>query len=305
MTIVTDTWRQLVQRRLWPVALLLLGALVAVPFFLSKSPEPAPVATAPATGNAKASAASADPIVSMVSDEDGAATRRSLGTRHNPFAASGPKKKVKKEKAVKTSDTGSQPAEGTSGEAPSSGGGIPAPTTPPAPAAPTKTIPAYSIDVRFGSSSDSELPRRTVERDEALPNEDEPVLVYLGVKNGGKTAVFMLSEGLTATGDGTCTPKETCETIELQAGETEFFDLQGDENTQYQLDVVKIHKHATKVPATDDASGLGTGSGTTGSSITGATASLKAGRRAVRAHVSRSGPLPYVYDRRSGTLRRR
>ena len=42
MTAVTNLWRQLVQRRLWPVAILLIAALVAVPLMLAKDPEPAP-----------------------------------------------------------------------------------------------------------------------------------------------------------------------------------------------------------------------------------------------------------------------
>ena len=41
MSIVTDTWRQLVRRRLWPVAVLLVAALAAVPLLLAKDPEPA------------------------------------------------------------------------------------------------------------------------------------------------------------------------------------------------------------------------------------------------------------------------
>jgi hypothetical protein len=91
MKLLTDAWRQLVQRRLWPVALLLLGALVAVPFVLGKSPEPVAPAPAPAAGNVNASAASADPIVSMASAEDSSSTRRSLGACHNPFVSSAPK----------------------------------------------------------------------------------------------------------------------------------------------------------------------------------------------------------------------
>jgi hypothetical protein len=298
MKIVTDTWRQLVQRRLWPVALLLLGALVAVPFVLAKPAEPSPQAALPANG-VKASAASADPIVSLVSDEDAPEARRSLGVRHDPFASSAPKVKTKHTKTSSADKT-------TSTEQPSSSstpttGGTPVSTTPTTPKPATKTIPAYSIDVRFGGSSDGELPRQTLQRNEALPNEDEPILVYMGVKDGGKTAVFMLSEGLKPTGDGVCTPKDTCETIELKAGETEFFDLEGDaDGTQYQLDVVKIHKHATKVAATDTSS---SGSGTTSPSA--GTASLKAGQRALRVRAATSGPLPYRFDPASGTLRRR
>ena len=42
VSILNDTWRFLVQRRLWPVAILLLAAAVAVPMLLSEDPAPAP-----------------------------------------------------------------------------------------------------------------------------------------------------------------------------------------------------------------------------------------------------------------------
>jgi hypothetical protein len=278
MKLLTDTWRQLVQRRLWPVALLLLGALVAVPFVLGKSPEPVAPAAAPAAGNVNASAASADPIVSMVSAEDSSSTRRSLGTRHNPFASSAPKRKAKKSK---TSDAPKPEETPVADGAPAgSGGGTSAPTTPTAPAAPTTTVPAGSIVVRFGADAGGELPRKTLERNEALEDSDGPMLVFTGLKNNGKTAVFMVREGLKADGDGTCTPKVSCETIELKVGETEFFSYEGDvDGTQFELDLVKIYRHDTKVPDTGEDSsstGFGTGSGSTSSGAT--TASLKARR---------------------------
>jgi hypothetical protein len=280
MKLLTDTWRQLVQRRLWPVALLLLGALVAVPFVLAKSPEPAPVATAPAAPAAagvKASAASADPIVSMVSDEDSASARRSLGPRHNPFASSAPKHKAKK---TESSDA-PKPEETPSAEAPAtgSGGGSPAPTTPTVPAEPTTTVPAGSIAVRWGASDGTELPRTTLQRDEELPGDSG--IVFTGLKNNGKTAVFMLGDGVKAEGDGTCNPKATCETIELNVGETEFFEWEGDvDATQFELDLVKIYKHDTKVPASESDSSSSTGFGTGSDSTSGGatTASLKARR---------------------------
>ena len=50
MSVITDTWRQLVRRRLWPVAALLVAALAAVPFLLAKDPEPAPVASPASEG---------------------------------------------------------------------------------------------------------------------------------------------------------------------------------------------------------------------------------------------------------------
>jgi hypothetical protein len=277
MKLLTDTWRQLVQRRLWPVAVLLLGALVAVPFVLGKSPEPAPVATAPvAPAGAKASAASADPIVSMVSSEDSATTRRSLGDRHNPFASSAPKHKAKKSETPKTQ----KPPETTSGDPPAtgSGGGTSAPTPPTVPAQPTTTVPAGSIAVRWGATDGSDLPLLRLGRGEALP--EDAGIVFTGLKDHGKTAVFMLGEGLKADGDCTCVPKETCETIELKVGETEFFEYEGDvDNTQFELDLVKTYTHDTKVPATGEGSsstGFDTDSGSTSSGATAA--SLKARR---------------------------
>lgn len=283
MKLLTDTWRQLVQRRLWPVALLLLGALVAVPFVLGKS-EPAPVAAvpaAPAAGGVKANAASADPIVSMVSDEDSASTRRSLGTRHNPFAPSAPKRKAKKTKSTTSTAAATTDQTTSGGDAPAgSGGGTSAPTTPTVPAQPTKTVPAHSIVVRWGAADGFDLPRTTLQIDDPLPDSQDPALVYTGVKDGGKTAVFMLSDGLKADGDGTCVPKASCETIELKAGDTEFFEYEGDpDSTQFELDVVKIYQHATKVPATDESSSTGSSTGSTSTPGTATASSLKAGLR--------------------------
>jgi hypothetical protein len=272
MKLLTDTWRQLVQRRLWPVALLLLGALVAVPFLLGKDPAPAPAATAPApaaAGAVKATAAGADPIVAMVSDDEKPATRRSLGTRHNPFASSAPKKKLKKAKA-KSETAQSEPSTDTSQDASSGAGagsgGASAPTTPSVPKPPTVSVPAQSIVVRFGSSSGEDLPKTRLARNEALSTDDDtPVVVYLGAKNNGKTAIFMVSEGVKPVGDGKCVPEETCEKLELNVGETEFFQL-GD--SEWEVDLVKIYKHATKVPA-DESTSSASGTGSSDSSVIG------------------------------------
>ena len=51
MSVVTSTWHQLVHRRLWPVAVVLLVALVAIPVVLARDPEAAEVpAPAPVGG---------------------------------------------------------------------------------------------------------------------------------------------------------------------------------------------------------------------------------------------------------------
>jgi hypothetical protein len=83
MNVLTDTWRGLVERRLWPVALLLLGAALALPVVLGKSAEEAPPATPVA-----AEAAGDDPsqsIVTLAAAEQREAGRDVVGVRKDPF----------------------------------------------------------------------------------------------------------------------------------------------------------------------------------------------------------------------------
>ena len=85
MTLITDTWRQLVERRLWPIALLLVAALVAVPVLLASNPAPAP---APATTTASTSSddplAASKPIVAQATSFDDS-SRHVLGAPKDPF----------------------------------------------------------------------------------------------------------------------------------------------------------------------------------------------------------------------------
>ena len=87
MTVFNDTWRFLVQRQLWPVAILLIAAAAAVPMLLAKEP------AAPA-GPAAAAAVKSDEDVrarrpSRSSPPPATATaagrRHVLGSPKNPF----------------------------------------------------------------------------------------------------------------------------------------------------------------------------------------------------------------------------
>lgn len=266
MNLITDTWRGLVQRKLWPVALLLLAALVAVPFTLAKQPEVEPV-PANAVANADeglpatyVTAAGAD----EEADEDGAEKRRrTLGAPKDPFEPAPLPKAKKKQSAKKPAKSASKKTESTStkSDSKSSGstgggdGGASTPTAPsvtPTPTATPTPPPANSIRVRFtrvqetgGSGETEEAPAATVQRLEVLPDEENPVLAYHGLKDGGKVAVFELSGNVTVEGDGTCEPTpENCQYLELRAGETAFVtvaDTGEDTDAQYQLDLLKIN----------------------------------------------------------------
>ena len=154
--------------------------------------------------------------------------------------------------------------------------------------------------MRFGPSGETRPPRKDVKRLEALPSSEEPVLIYLGVLDDKKTAVFMVDSGVVAQGDGSCRPSPTtCETIQIKEGETEFLDVAPvdggttDESAstgngaQYQLDVIKIRRKST----------------TSAKQAKAARARVSTkGRQIVRARIAGDGPLRYRYDKRSGRL---
>ncbi len=249
MTVVTNTWQQLVRRRLWPLALLLVAALAAVPFVLASEPEPlpAPVVSAPAV-SADDEDAFAEPVVAKAEATDRSRRRRVLGIRKDPFKPA----PVKKAKAATTTTTTTTPdptpTTGTApGSTPGTGGtGYTPPVAPPVSEPKPKAPPAGSITIRFGDATGEDLPKGVLEKLAPLPDDEEALIVYLGLSKDGKRAKFLVDASLTPTGDGSCKPHTySCETIELRKGETEFFDVvdpeTGATSAQYQLDLVAIN----------------------------------------------------------------
>jgi Mrp family chromosome partitioning ATPase len=275
MNVFANTWRQLVRRRLWPVAALLLAGVVAVPFVLAKDPEPvvAPPPPPQEETTAAEEAATGDPLVALT--EQGSTEtrrRRVLGARKDPFEPA-PAPKAKKsqeqeqgEQAPKEPEAPSDP----SGGAPAD----PGPSDPPVPAVPApkkKTYPPDSLIVRFGDAT-TDLQRMTLTKLSPLPPDGDdadaqPLLVYTGLTKDGKSAIFMVDAAAEATGDGECKPHPSnCETIHLRKGETEFFDIK-DENGEvvasFQLDLVDIKTRkkssATRARATGANASAGAG----------------------------------------------
>jgi hypothetical protein len=297
MSVLKDTWRFLVQRKLWPAALLLVAAAVAVPKLLTEEP-PAAVADPVVVVKAdKRAVLATDPIVVAAGDADRSGRRSVLGSAKDPFKPEVVPTPTPDPAAVKPADPKPDTPDAPSpGGSPVSGGSPAVDPVPTTPAQPKKQYELYELSVRFGLSSDAtQPPRKDVKRLQALPSSDEPVLIYLGVLKDNKTAVFMLDSGVIAQGDGTCRPSRTsCETIHIKAGETEFFDIAVEnedgslgEGVQYQLDVVAIRKTQT-------------------SSAKKAAKSVarvsSSGQKIVRARIAGDGPLRYRYDKRSGRL---
>jgi hypothetical protein len=253
MNVLTTTWRQLVSRRLWPVAILLVAALAAVPVILAKDPAPVPPpeqpAAAPAGGTEKADATLAEPVVAKASADDRAKRRRVLGVRKDPFTPAAVKKKPKvtAKKAHKKKTTEQKTEQEPSTPTTSTPSTPVAPTTPVEPAPKKKVYEKGSLIVRFGDATSDQLDRMNVKKLAALPNDPQkdPLIIYMGLTDHGKKAVFMVDASLDPTGDGNCKPHPSnCETIELAVGETEFFDQvdpeTGTVTAQYELDLVDI-----------------------------------------------------------------
>jgi hypothetical protein len=247
---VRGVLRDLVERKLWPIAVLLLAAAVAVPMYLGRaSADEAPL---PAT-NLQASAGKASKAAVKVDDDATGEDDRPGGVR-NPFKQLHVPKKAAQPAAAPAAKTpaadkpagsgsggsdGSQPPLAPGGTGGSGDGGSKPKSSPGDP------LDVYHLSLRFGRAESTQLKTyHDVARLSPLPTADNPFFVYTGVLKDGKTAVFLLSSDATATGDGHCRPSsKSCQTIEVKEGDTEFFDLTvNGEPVQYQLDVVKVFK---------------------------------------------------------------
>ena len=269
MSFVRNLFADLVAKRLWPVAAVLVAAAIAVPVVVlggaeqSEPPMPAP---------ASSDIAGATPVISL-GKEQPRGGRGPIG--RNPFVQrEGASETTTSAAAVAGTDTAAAAAAGLAsaisgaatgsitggvsaglddiGVVPVDGGGTPdpAPSTPDR--APADDNASYAVDVRIGRDG-SLRTRRDIARLSPLPSAEDPFFVFLGVAADGETALFLVSSDATVTGDGTCRPSpEACERVELKAGQTEFFDVTTPtgETAQYQLDLVNVRRVRSSDTAT-------------------------------------------------------
>ncbi len=229
-----DLWTDLREKRLWPVAVVLLLGLIAVPVVLSK---PAEQASAPAPADTARKAPDPSDLKALTAvklDESAADQSSPLDTfdPSNPFAP--PAAVVKRSKddgsdVSATGDTGSTTGgAATGGEsdagAPSDGGvGGTTPQPDNDTTRPKTTNYQWVIDVNFEANGrDRRI--KTLERLDMLPSEDQPLLLFLGVTEAGNNAVFLVDSTLTAAGEGSCQPSPNdCAFVYLGAGNEHVF----------------------------------------------------------------------------------
>jgi hypothetical protein len=249
-TFLLDLWQDLRAKRLWPVAVALLAATVAVPVVLFKpaSSTPPPTGAGQASGSSKLPAvtldassiasshlnifkeknpfaALKDPDTSQGSGSGGGATTTAAGTGSTSAATSGGGGST-------TPAAGGSPTGGGTG----TGSGTPTPTGPNGkPIDPGVHYFEYTADVRFGPRGQIKN-YKGVHNLDVLPSGDNPVVAFMGVKNG-KTAVFFIADpAFRADGEGKCQPSpDNCmfvyltkdaghdeETLSAQNGQVEY-----------------------------------------------------------------------------------
>jgi hypothetical protein len=240
-----DLWHDLRRKHLLPVALLLVGALIAVPVFMKKSSHPAQ--PAPAT-NSAASSSTANTKPLVVAASDSSASNLKEFSAKDPFKPHLP--------PVKAASSGTTGASGASGDTGSggggggdtsggggggSGGGTNGGTTTP------KGPFAYVVSVKFGERDHTKTYHQ-VQKLDVLPNANHPLLVFMGVNTAGDTAVFLTDTSLKASGEGDCKPSaDVCSFLYLKLdreSDTEDLLAQNSDGTgiEYTLKLLDIKK---------------------------------------------------------------
>jgi hypothetical protein len=265
--VLTDLYQDLRDRHLLPLVVVLIVAIPAVPLLLSGSgSQPAPSAGAAAVPPAEGTGAQ----LTVVSDNPGLRDykrRLSHLQEKNPFKESFTAPQVGGANlGTTTTSTTSTPTSTTTSTS-ASGGDLP--SSPPAsgqtvPYAPAPGTPSsnpgnggghgpskvrvetklvsYEVDVRVGVPGKTK-PRRGVRELTMLPNEKNPVAVFMGISGDGKRAMFLVTSEVTATfGDVRCGfGDSSCQLVELTPGAPVTFTY-GADDKRYQITVLKIHR---------------------------------------------------------------
>jgi hypothetical protein len=250
MSFLKNVLHDLVEKRLWPVAIALVAALVAVPMVLGGSssgtgdPAADVAAVTASNGLANHRDVARGKVISLGEQAAGKVERSSGKKIRDPFVQHHQPKPVK----LKITEAPA-PAAATGGA--STPGTTTGDTTPTAPTVPVTTkkpestsVDTYRVKLTFGEVGAMKS-YDNVARLTPLPSSDNPFFVYLGLADDQKSAIFLINADAEPNGDGSCKPsREDCQQIVLRAGDTEFFDLQSGTAgvVQYQLDLKSIKK---------------------------------------------------------------
>jgi len=281
-----DLWYDLREKRLAPVALALLAAVILVPVLLAGSePEPPPPPPAAAQGG------DADvPSVSIPAGGDevlesrltafdprdpfeprAAATLSAPDTTGGGDTAGGETGGTGGDTTTTTGGGGTTGGDTTGGD--TTGGGTTGGGTTGGDTTERRTVVfTFTVDLLYGEFGNEERFRR-VRRLELVPDEDNPAVVFLGVTTSGRTAVFLVDDRFTVTGEGVCRPsRDECTFLYLrEAGDRNSAILTEEDGTRNRLSLRDIDRVSIESQADGEAEDDNTGSGNRSPAFTGST----------------------------------
>jgi hypothetical protein len=246
-----DLWADLREKRLWPVAVLLVVGLIAVPLVLAKPASEPEVAPPPPVKSDETAGVDVLPA-----EETTSGSALDLFDPKNPFrppesvlaakdAASRTARSSPAGAGASDPGTGSAPGD-TGGSTGGDFGGFTVPDGGGSPAPPKRTVEqfTYVIDATFWRG-DNRRKVRGMARLEMLPNESSPLLIFLGVDASASNAVFLVDSSLESAGEGTCKPNnEECSFLYLGAGSVHEFS--NDKGDSYAIRVDQIRRVKVK-----------------------------------------------------------
>lgn len=306
MTFFLDLWHDLREKRLWPVAVGLLCAAIAIPAVLLKpaaSPAPPPpitvkpanpdtlpavsVDTSPTHGSKLATFTARNPfrpLAKLQNSPTAGSSSSSSGSAH----VSGTAPVTPPKSSGHLSHTGSTPssslARSTTPSSSGSGSGSSSGSTAPSSGSTGTTLKyfTFTADIKFGQVG-HEKTLKGLAPGTSIQAGGKEELLFVSLADQGKSAIFFVSDtSLQADGEGQCDSKDKCRFVTLRADpshdEETFTSTDG--TVAFDLQLLKLNKvSASNTKST-------------------ASPSQKAGAKSAKAHDGKSiaaaveSPLP-------------
>jgi hypothetical protein len=253
-----DIWADLKAKRLAPVAIGLIAAVVAMPALLLKGDDapsagPLPIVAAPSSSGDGAEVELAEELAdgskldSYKAHDPFSGVGRSAGT--TDAGASGtavaPGDDTTSDSLLNALGGGAPPASSAPSSPPSFGGSGTPPGLSTGGDSPTTTVErpdskyTYELDVKFGRPG-REKRYRHLSRMSFLPSAKVPALLFMGVPVDAKSAIFFVHPSLSHQGEGECIPSEAnCNFIQLAIGRDEFLAVN---DYEFRLRLLGVHR---------------------------------------------------------------
>jgi hypothetical protein len=248
-TFFLDLWHDLREKRLWPVAVGLLAAALAIPVVMLKpasAPQEPPVTAQPPHADAL-------PAVTVDSSATHGSKLETFSV-HNPFKpmrdlASDASASPSSPSASRAASASSGPSGlgSGSGASPSytpggGGGGSTSPSF--TPGTTTHQWFRYTADLSFGTHGKPKT-LKGVQSLSLLPDDATAAIVFMGVSEDAKSATFMVADpAFIPAGEGSCNSKKACRFVKLRLDDShneETFTSQ-DGSIAYEVKLLALHR---------------------------------------------------------------